>query len=64
MVLAVGSTQIDAALATAPNFPAVRFITVDGGTPGSNVAVIAADPPDALAAALDRELDALADAAS
>jgi len=63
VVIAVGPAQIDAVTATAQAFPAVRFVTVGGGTPAANVAVVG-DEGSGLATAIGKQVSALADAGS
>jgi basic membrane lipoprotein Med (substrate-binding protein (PBP1-ABC) superfamily) len=58
VVIAVGKAQVDAVDASAATFPAARFVTVGGGNPSTNVAVV----DDA--ATIGSQVSALADAGS
>jgi hypothetical protein len=57
VVIAVGTAQVEAVTATAPAFPAVRFVTVGGGKPSANVSVVEASD----LATIGQRVSALAD---
>ena len=59
VVIAVGTAQVDAVTATAPTFPADRFVTIGGGSPSANVSVVD-DDPASLPGAIKQQVDALA----
>jgi hypothetical protein len=59
VVLAVGAAQIDAVNASAQTFPAARFVTVGGGKPSANVAVLN-DDAASLSAAIRHQVEGLA----
>lgn len=63
-IIATGQAQVEAVSAAAAGYPAIDFVTVDGGTAAANVRVLHTTAPDALHADIRERLEDLARSAS